>query len=229
MKIASIITSSSDYPGHICNCIFTIGCNFRCGYCYNRSLVFPSEYPPAIDPSSVYNILNRRRSFTPYVCITGGEPTLQNGLLEFLLHLRNNGFIVKLDTNGSIPGILEEILESNVLSHIAMDIKGSEDFYRLQNTRYTDILRSIEIVRSFPSYEFRTTIVPGITNKETLLSISKLLEKEDTWYLQQFFPSENILDQTLLQIRPYSKSQALDLLSSILEVSNCKNIFLRNF
>jgi pyruvate formate lyase activating enzyme len=171
MKIASYTRQSFiDWPGKTAAVIFTRGCNFRCGYCHNPGLVLPHLYAgqPNIDESGVINFLRERTNWLDGVVISGGEPTLQPDLEEFIQTLKEMGFPVKLDTNGSRPQVLEELLEKELLDYIAMDIKtlvNRKNYTQVTGINNADLIvqikESIDIIRqSGVAYQFRTTVLP---------------------------------------------------------------------
>ncbi|RLC78469.1 MAG: anaerobic ribonucleoside-triphosphate reductase activating protein [Chloroflexi bacterium] len=205
MKIASIITSSIDYPGHVSTTIFTIGCNLRCPYCQNKTLVIPSLYPPFLREEYISGELDRRFSFTKFLTITGGEPTLQRDLVSFCRRYSKRGYSIKLDTNGLRPKVLKQVLP--YLEYVAMDVKTSLPKYSILGAkRVSSIKESIEILRSSNiDYEFRTTVVPLIVDINDIISIGKLLQGSKKLYLQQFEPS-NVLDPKFKEVKPYSPS-----------------------
>jgi pyruvate formate lyase activating enzyme len=199
VKIASISTSLIDYPGHPCSLLFTIGCNLRCRYCQNPSLVLPEKYPIPMDISMVLQSLDlRRNSFSPYICISGGEPTIQEDIVDFCRNLKNNGFLIKLDTNGTRPLVIKGLLE--YLDYIAMDIK-KDPLERPETIKSMNIIRDSGI-----NYHFRTTVVPGIIGKIDLVKISAFLNKKDKYVIQNFSPGD-VLDPTLNSIEPYTISE----------------------
>ncbi|OQX50761.1 MAG: anaerobic ribonucleoside-triphosphate reductase activating protein [Candidatus Cloacimonas sp. 4484_209] len=119
-----------DYPGKICAIVFTRGCNFRCPYCHNPELVLPENYSPLIPEEEIFSFLEKRRGKLDAVEITGGEPTLQEDLTEFIRKIKEMGFLVKLDTNGSFPSVLEKVIYSGLVDYIAMDVKAPLEKYR---------------------------------------------------------------------------------------------------
>lgn len=167
MKIASWQKESFiDYEGKISTLIFTSGCNYNCGYCHNpelRNLVNEN-----IDEKEVLDYLKSKKGWIDAITISGGEPTIQGGLRNFIKEAKDLGFLVKLDTNGSRPEVLQELKNENLIDHIAMDIKGPVELYPLITGKFIDIRDDIEkgisLVSQFPRYEFRTTLVPIYEN-----------------------------------------------------------------
>ena len=119
-----------DYPGKICAIVFTLGCNFRCSYCHNPELVYPELFNKPIPEEEIFSFLPKRRGKLDAVTITGGEPTLQADLIDFILRIKKLEFLVKLDSNGSDPDVLENAISSEAPDYIAMDVKAPLEKYR---------------------------------------------------------------------------------------------------
>lgn len=191
-------TTLLDFPGHVAATVFTGGCNFRCPFCHNAGLVLDPEEQPAIPEEEVLAHLRKRRGMLEGVCITGGEPTLQPDLAGFIAKLKELGYLVKLDTNGYRPRVLQELIEAKLVDYVAMDVKASVENYpaacgcaRMDVSR---IEESIAILKSDRvPYEFRTTVVDGIHTVEEFDSIGRLLEGSSAYYLQGFEESENVM------------------------------------
>ncbi len=164
MKIAGLQKESLiDYPGKISTVIFTQGCNYNCGYCHNPE--FKKSGEGKIPEEEILKYLDSRKGWIEGVVISGGEPTLQNGLERFIEKIKERNLFVKLDTNGSNPQILKSLLEKKIIDYVAMDVKGSILLYpsvvgREFMDERDDIGKGIGIVSNFPDYEFRTTIIP---------------------------------------------------------------------
>ena len=196
MELAHLVpTSLLDYPDRVAAVLFTAGCNFRCPFCHNAELVLPEKTRELqlTGKQEVFRALEERRGFLDGVVITGGEPTLQPDLREFIREVRQLGLLVKLDTNGSRPEVLEDLLAAGLLDYVAMDVKAPL-------TRYSDfagvpvdlsaIEESICLVRErAPDYEFRTTVAPGLV-AEDLKEIAVLLAGSRCWFLQPFIVPE---------------------------------------
>jgi pyruvate formate lyase activating enzyme len=203
MKIASIQkTSFIDYPGKISAIIFTQGCNFRCPYCHNPELVDSGLYGDTILMGDVYAFLEKRRGKLDAVVISGGEPTLQPDLIAFLQKVKSIGYLIKLDTNGSRPKVIQEALSKNILDYVAMDIKAPWDKYSLvagSLVNITHIKKSIALLMaSGIAYEFRTTIVNSLLCQEDVMNIAKMIQGSQLYVLQRFVSSKHI-DQSYLQ------------------------------
>lgn len=208
-----------DYPGHMACLIFTGACNYRCPFCHNASLVLNPNSQPAISEEEIFAFLQSRKGILEGVCISGGEPTLQADLPEFIRKIRTMGFHVKLDTNGSRPGILKALLEEGLLDYVSMDIKNALKKYLSTigipesvsgfNNLITDSVRqSAELLmQSSIPYEFRTTVVKELHNEEDLLSIGKWLNGANAYYLQSFRDSETLIGASLGQFHAYEPEQ----------------------
>lgn len=185
-----------DYPGKIAAAIFTQGCNFRCPYCHNPDLVPPESRGDLFPVAEVLAFLEKRRGRLDGVVLTGGEPTLQPGLPEFLETVRAMGYPVKLDTNGSNPGILEKLLGRGFLDYVAMDLKAPEGKYGLFSgpaVPFSRIAKTMNLIRhSGVPFEFRTTVVPSLLSEEDLLAVTDTLAPADRFVLQRFVPSRTL-------------------------------------
>ena len=199
-----------DYPGKVCAIVFTQGCNFRCPYCHNPELVDPKLFQNSIEEKEIFSFLKSRIGKLDAVEITGGEPTLQKDLLTFIKKIKDMGFLVKLDTNGSNPEILEKIIKERLVDYIAMDVKAPLDKYEHIIRAKIDtskIKRSIELIKnSNVDYEFRTTIVKALLSKEDLIEIGKLIKGAELYILQKFIPSKT-LDNSMLKEETYSDEE----------------------
>jgi pyruvate formate lyase activating enzyme len=192
MKIAGLVKSSLiDYPSKISAVIFTQGCNFRCGFCHNPDLI--DIKPPASSYSEIdiLNFLKTRVGKLDGVVITGGEPLIQPDVLDFIAKIKKLGFLVKLDTNGSNPVLLNEIINKKLVDYIAMDIKGPLDKYKqicgYSNTKF--IQESIKIIKqSSLNYEFRTTVLPYYHEISDFNKVGKLISGATNYTIQGFRP-----------------------------------------
>ena len=198
MKICGLQkTTLLDFPGHVAATIFTGGCNFRCPFCHNSDLL-GSDAPAAFTDEEVLDFLKKRRGILEGAAITGGEPTLQPDLEDFIQKVRALGYQIKLDTNGYMPGVLWELLQEHLIDYVAMDIKASRDNYaRAAGLPHMDISRieeSIGILKSSGiPYEFRTTVVRGIHTVVEFEKIGKWIAGCPAYYLQNYEENENCL------------------------------------
>lgn len=180
-----------DYPGKLACTIFCGSCNFRCPFCHNGGLVLHPDRQPALDPEKILEHLRSRKGKLEGVCITGGEPTLQKDLPEFIGRIKELGYLVKLDTNGSNPDMLEKLITSELIDYTAMDIKASPLRYAevsgLKEISMDKIMRSVDLLKSSGiDYEFRTTVVDEFMKDSDMLCIAKWLSGAAHYYLQQY-------------------------------------------
>lgn len=178
-----------DYPGQLAAIVFTQGCNFRCPYCHNPALVDPERYGHVLDTEAVLRFLYRRRKKLGAVVVSGGEPTLQKDLVPFLRLLKAMRFKVKLDTNGSLPKVMEELVSKNLVDYIAMDIKAPMPLYKLVSGSDTEpeiIKYSMDVIRkSGLFYEFRSTYFDALLSEQDIISLQDLLKAGDRFILQE--------------------------------------------
>lgn len=186
-----------DWDGHVSAVVFTSGCNFRCPWCHNSELVL--QKTDMIDIDFIIDDICKRKKFLDGVVITGGEPCLWEGLFDFLRMMKELKISVKLDTNGSMPDILEKVLEEGLTDHVAMDVKAPLNKVALKRVTGVDvdpekIRKSIDIIKSLvPAYEFRTTFIESLLTIDDMIEIRKELEDDDHWIIQPFRPV-NCLD-----------------------------------
>jgi len=189
MRIAAVQpTTLIDYPDRIAAAVFTIGCDLCCPFCHNPELVLPALAPDGLAAADVLDRLAQRRGFLDGVVLTGGEPTLQPDLAEFIEEIRSFGYSIKLDTNGTRPERIEPLLEQDLLDYVAMDIKAPRARYGEFAGRPVDLAaidRAIALVRRAPDGEFRTTVAPGLT-AEDLEQIADWIEGDRRYLLQGF-------------------------------------------
>ena len=199
-----------DFPGKTCAIIFTIGCNFRCRYCHNPELVIPEKYAPAISADEVYEFLESRQGKLDAVTITGGEPTQHDDLIDMVRKLKAMGFLVKLDSNGSRPEVLEMMIIEKLVDYIAMDIKAPlADYEKIMGWPIPaeKLRRSIDLILgSGLDHEFRTTIVKSLTSLDDLRKIAKEIKGAKNYYLQKFIPTK-LNDESLMGDVSYSDEE----------------------
>lgn len=195
--------SMLDYPDKTAAVVFTQGCNFRCPFCHNPELVNPSLFREPIHPDTILSFLEDRRGMLDGVVITGGEPTLQGGLLKFIQKIKDIGFLVKLDTNGTSPEVVAEILSRGLVDFIAMDIKAPLNQYPLlagARVERDKIKESVSVIKtSGIPYQFRTTIIPKLHNEESIKCIREWVEKEEICHTFQDFVGKKVLDSAFLE------------------------------
>lgn len=198
MKIAGIKTNSFvDMKGMIAYVVFTWGCNLNCWYCHNRHII--GESRDFLDPNKVLQDIEGRKGFIDIVVISGGEPTLQADLKEFVQAIKSKGIKVKLDTNGTNPEVIKDLLDSRLLDYIAMDIKAPFNKYHKQAYVEVDIdsiKSSIDIIMASDiDYEFRTTYAPDLDEND-IEEIAKSIQGAKLYVLQQFNMHENMIKKT---------------------------------
>ncbi len=196
-----------DYPSKLAATVFTVGCNFFCPFCHNPELVLVQKTKnfPLISEDEFFWWLETRVGLLEGVCVSGGEPTLQSDLPDFIKSIKDLGFAVKLDTNGSNPEMLEQMCKDNLLDYVAMDIKVPLEKYPQffgSRIKPQNIAKSVKLLRQMPQYEFRTTVLPAWHKREDLLNIGRWLENSKKFTLQQFRPV-NTLDPSFVNFQPY--------------------------
>jgi len=219
MKIGYVQkTSFIDYPGKISAIVFAQGCNFRCPYCHNPELVDPERFCDNLLMEDVYAYLEKRKGKLDGVVITGGEPTLQSDLVTFIQKVKSLGYLVKLDTNGSRPRVLQDLIRKGILDYIAMDIKAPfEKYSRVTGmlVNITQIRKSISIIKeSGIPYEFRTTLVKSMLDTEDVLQIGSMIEGASLYVLQKFVPSKHV-DRDYVRKSSFADDDLAKLLSGL--------------
>lgn len=199
-------TSMLDYPGKIVSVIFTAGCSFRCGFCHNPELVNNDERLIPFEEEKVLDYLEGRKNWLDGVCITGGEPTLEKELPTLMKKIKKIGLMIKLDTNGTNPKMLKEIIDEKLADYLAMDIKTSKEKYEKACGVKVDmkkIQESIDLIKeSGIDYEFRTTAVPTLVDTEDIREISEWIGDVNIFAIQQFVPIKT-LDEKYSEIHHY--------------------------
>ncbi len=222
-------TTLLDYPGHLAATIFLGGCNFRCPFCHNASLVLSPETQPIITEDEIFTTLEKRVGILEGVCITGGEPTLYPGLVDLIKKIKDLGLLVKLDTNGFNPSLLSDLLESNLINYVAMDIKNSKEKYSLttgfKNIDISKISKSISILLGCDiDYEFRTTVVKEFHQASDFVSIGKWIKGAKAYYLQGFKDSEDIITPGLTSYNASELKSFTEILSPYVKQVNIRGI-----
>ncbi len=206
-------TSLVDFPGKICATVFLGGCNFRCGYCYNKELVLEVQAKPTISEEEILSFLERRKKVLDGVCITGGEPTIHGELPGFIQKVKSLGMAVKLDTNGTNPSMIALLLDQGSLDYVAMDIKAPLWKYGVitPGVVYKNAIQeTIQLLlKNLCPYEFRTTLVPGITTEDDISEIRTLVSGARHFALQQFRATKTHLDPSMGKARPFSEEKVM--------------------
>ncbi len=223
-------TSMIDYPDKISTILFTPGCNFRCPFCYNEDLVINHDKLPEIDPDEIIDFLRSRKQWIDGVCITGGEPLLFEDIGRLLKRIKDTGLLIKLDTNGTNPKVLKQIIDDKLVDYIAMDIKNSFEKYDETTGVKVDITKIKESIRvimnSGAEYEFRTTTIRKFHTKEDFIKISEVVKGAKNYYLQNFKPAPTTIDKDLKESDSF-KEYELEEFKRILQ-KNVNKVKIRN-
>ena len=193
-----------DYPGYTAATVFTGACNMRCPFCHNAVLVIDAQHQPIVEEQYVLDYLNKRKGIIDGLCITGGEPTLQKDLAEFIKRCRETGVKIKLDSNGTNPNVLKDLINQNLLDYVAMDIKNCKNKYSITANASIDlnkIQESIDILEaSNVDHEFRTTLVKEFHTIEDVEKIAQWLDGTKKYYLQKFEDKGGCIEDGLHEI-----------------------------
>lgn len=202
-----------DYPGKIAAVVFTYGCNFRCPFCHNPELVIEEfDKANAVSEKQILDFLKKRVGKLEGLVVTGGEPLLHKGLLDFAEKVKSLGFLLKIDTNGSLPEILAKIIKMKCVDYIAMDIKNSEKMYEAASGNPVDFLKIRQSIRNIMEsgleYEFRTTAVPGYHDEKSFKAIGKMVAGSKKFTIQNFCPG-NTISPSLKETSPFTEEALL--------------------
>ena len=191
-----------DYPNKVASVLFTPGCNLRCPFCHNWRIAVDPK-PPFLQETAALEILESRKRYVDAVVVTGGEPTMHKELPRFLAKLKERGFLVKLDTNGFYPEVLEECLP--YVDYVALDVKTCLEKYRLLGAKDTvGLMRTVEMLKTGKvAYEFRTTVVPELVTAQDVTCIGEIVKGAKTHALQQFVPQDT-LDKRFESLKPFA-------------------------
>lgn len=218
-----------DYDDKICATIFTRGCNFKCPFCHNSSLVtnFDESLIP-IDQNELFSFLKKRKGVLDAVTITGGEPTLNHDLIDFIKEIKQLGYLIKLDTNGTNFEMVKYLLENHLIDYVAMDIKNSFTKYNLtagcDNIDLKSIKETIDfLINSDYEYEFRTTVVKEFHKKEDFIEINEMIKGAKKYRLQKFVDNDYCIKKGLHEI-PFDEIK-----SFIPLLNNIKDVKLRGY
>ena len=197
-----------DFPGKVACTVFTGGCNFRCPFCHNALLVTDIDEENTFDEDEIIAYLYKRKGIIDGVCITGGEPLMQKDIAEFLEKVKATGMPVKLDTNGSYPKKLRELVERGLVDYVAMDIKNSKAKYAdtigLSDYDLRKVEESVDFLLSDAvDYEFRTTVVKEFHTKEDIAEITNWISGAKRYFLQGFVDSGNLIGSGMSGLKPH--------------------------
>jgi len=222
IEIKGMIESSFlDWDGKIVSTLYVPHCNFRCPFCHNWELVTHPEKFDAKPFDEIKAFLTENRNFIDGICLTGGEPALYSDLIEYSEKIRDLGMMVKLDTNGSVPKMIEKVFDQDLINYIAMDIKAPLEqmaYNKLAGVKVNleNIEKTIKLImNSGVDYEFRTTVVPTWLTNDDILDIAKSIEGAKKYVLQQFVP-EHAFSEDLRSFKPYGKEK----IDAMIEVGN---------
>lgn len=207
-----------DYPGKISSVVFLNKCNMRCPYCHNPELVFNNDSGgefPDITFEEFMKFLDTKKKWIDGVCITGGEPTLHPGLIEFMKMIKSKKLLVKLDTNGTNPKIIEQAIRQKIVDFVAMDIKNSLERYEEtvnMKVNLENIKNSIRLIidsgnQGLIDYEFRTTILPRFIGEKEIIEIGKILNGSKKYVIQQFHKQDSLVDDKFKEEKTYSHAE----------------------
>jgi pyruvate formate lyase activating enzyme len=218
-----------DYDGKVAATVFTGNCNFRCGFCHNSALVLSSNTLAEIPETDIFDYLKKRKGLLDALCITGGEPTLHKDLPLFIEKVKNLGYFVKLDTNGTNPEMVKSLNESGLVDYFAMDVKNDLDSYAeiicMPNFDTKNVKKTIEYFLSGNAkYEFRTTLISEFHKIDNILKIGKLIKGADKYFLQKFKNSENCIQSHLSAVDDKTALEFKELLTEYIP-----NTFLRGY
>jgi len=219
-----------EYPGRISAVIFLAGCNLRCQFCYVPHLVLPEKIKKIkkIPEKEIFSFLKERKKFLEAVAISGGEPTINKKLPEFIKKIKKLGYLVELETNGTNPKMLKELIDKKLVDYVAMDIKHKLDFEKyneicgfvLTKKIFENIIKSIEILlKGKVDYEFRTTIMKEFHKKEDILEICKKIKKAKVYFLQNYQKNSTISGKTFT---PFEEKEILEILKEGQKIANIK-------
>lgn len=214
-----------DYPGKLAATVFCLNCNFKCPWCYNSEIVLPEKVKKKslISEEELLFFLRERKDFLEGLVICGGEPTIYPDLPDFLKKIKNLGYQVKLDTNGSNPKVLKGLIDDGLVDYVAMDIKAPKDKYKElignpQNFEklIEDVEKSIDILKNSKiDYEFRTTVVPILLKKEDVLKIARWISPSKKYFLQNFQPKDTAIDPDFGGVKAYPQDYLVEMKQAI--------------
>lgn len=213
-------TTLIDYPGKIACLVFTGGCNYRCVYCHNAILVTSPDKLQSIDPKEIFDFLDKRKGKLEGVVVSGGEPTIHSDLYDFIKEIKNKGYAVKLDTNGTNPDMVEKLLNDNLIDFVGIDYKGPYSVYQRivqNNPRVDNVHKTLIILKkaNIP-IDVRTTVHKALLKESDIELAYKELNKLGIteWYLQQFNPGHSLAPE-FDNIQTYSDNELIEIASKL--------------
>ena len=217
-----------DYPEKMACTVFLGGCNFRCPFCHNASLVLPDRFGESIDVEDFFSFLDSRKGKLQGVCISGGEPTLNANLPDFIKRIKDMGFLVKLDTNGTAPDMLNVLIEDGLIDYVAMDIKSSPEGYSravgLRELDISKIYRSAEILmQKKVDFEFRTTVVRELHTADDIVKIGNWLKGDEKYFLQGFIDSGDVIQNGFSAYSVAEMNELKKLLCEFIPLAQIRN------
>ncbi|KYH37193.1 MAG: ribonucleoside-triphosphate reductase-like protein [Candidatus Bathyarchaeota archaeon B24] len=219
MRIKGFVDLSMvDWDGHVVSVVWTPGCNFRCGFCFNKTLVLKPESLSDVPEEKVLSFLDANRRFLDGICITGGEPTLQPDLDVFCGKVKKLGLKVKLDSNGSNPAVLKSLISRGLIDYVALDVKAPlnpESYGRVTGVSSESLVERVKesislLMNSGLDYEFRTTVVPGLHSEDDIRMICEDIRGAKRYVLQVYRPGDTI-DPSFKMLKPPSREFMLKL------------------
>ena len=230
MKISGLEKMSLvDFDGFVCATIFTAGCNFKCGFCHNSPLVLHTNTLSEINEQYILDYLKKRQGILDGLCISGGEPTLNKDLPAFCEKVKNLGYKIKLDTNGTNPQMIKSLVDNELCDYFAMDIKSDKKGYAkvigFDEYDLSNVEKSIDYFLSGKTaYEFRTTLIKEHHTKETIANIGEWIKGANKYFLQKFKDSESCIQSHLSAVDENLVLEFLDILKK-----NINNTYLRGY
>lgn len=207
-----------DFDGLVSATLFTGGCNFKCGFCHNSPLVSSYKDLPEIPQDDILAYLKKRQGILDGVCVSGGEPTLNNDLPEFIEKIKNLGYKVKLDTNGTNPDMVKQLFNDGLVDYFAMDVKNDKKAYAkiigFDAFDTAKVEKTVEFFLTAPvKYEFRTTLVNEFHTKENMINIGKWIKGADKYFLQKFKENENCIEQGFSPVEEEKAKEFIEILT----------------
>ena len=218
-----------DYDGKVATTLFTGSCNFRCGFCHNSPLVLDFKNLPTISEEEIFSYLKKRVGIIEGVCISGGEPTLEKDLANFIEKIKSLGYSVKLDTNGTNPEIVKALINNGLIDYLAMDIKNDRENYAkiigFDNYDTKKVEETVDFLLNgtFP-YEFRTTLIKEFHTQENIAKIGEWIKGANKYFLQKFKDSESCIQSHLSAVDEKTVLEFLDILKK-----DIPNTYLRGY